>query len=204
MIELERERFDAARAYCALLIELGEKIREGSERPFAHALDGLCHYALTDETAPLEAALENLRAADAKHRMAYTLTRAALLDVERGRLDTARARAAEALACAEALDRATEMMLAHVALALASRAANDAAGFERRAAAAARLENAPVARWARQRAAALTTPLARPAWRDKLRRPPLDVRRKQPPRLARAEDISTLGLKIPRLLPRSV
>ncbi|HEX7081599.1 MAG TPA: AAA family ATPase [Gammaproteobacteria bacterium] len=163
MIELERERFDAAKAYCASLIELGEKIREGSERPFAHALDGLCHYALTDETAPLEAALEDLRSADAKHRMAYTLTRAALLDIERRRHETALDRATEALDCAEALDRATDMMLAHVALALASRAANDEAGFERHAAALARLETAPVALWARERAAALTAPLARPA-----------------------------------------
>jgi len=163
MIELERGRFDAAKAYCVSLIELGEKIRDGSERPFAHALDGLCHYALTDDTAPLEAALDDLRAADAKHRMAYTLTRAALLDVDRGRHKSALARATEALACAEALDRATEIMLAHVALALASRAANDEASFERHTAALARLENAPVALWARERAAALTAPLACPA-----------------------------------------
>src|SRR5690606_37476834 len=120
MIEIERGRFDAARAYCVVLIELGEKIRDGSERPFAHALDGLCRYALTDETTPLDAALDDLRAADAKHRMAYTLTRAALLDVERRRPESAIARASEALACAEALDRATEIMLAHVALAVAS------------------------------------------------------------------------------------
>jgi len=163
MIELERGRFDAAKAYCASLIELGEKIRDGSERPFSHALDGLCHYALTDETAPLEAALGDLRAADAKHRMAYTLTRAALLDIERRRHGSALARATEALACAEAIDRATEIMLAHVALTLASRAGNDEAGFERHAAALARLDSARVALWARERAAALTAPLARPA-----------------------------------------
>src|SRR5690606_21778743 len=77
MLELERGCFDAAQGYCALLIELGEKVREGSERPFAHALDGLCHYALTDEAAPLEAALADLRSTDAKHRTAYTLSRAA-------------------------------------------------------------------------------------------------------------------------------
>jgi len=163
MIEIERGRFDAARAYCVVLIELGEKIRDGSERPFAHALDGLCRYALTDETTPLDAALDDLRAADAKHRMAYTLTRAALLDVERRRPESAIARASEALACAEALDRATEIMLAHVALAVASRASNDPAGFARHTAALARLDDAPVALWARERAAALTAPLARPA-----------------------------------------
>src|SRR5690606_8519641 len=127
------------------------------------ALDGLCHYALTDDAALLDAALDDLRAADAKHRMAYTLTRAALLDVARQRHDRALERATEALACAEALDRATEIMLAHVALALASRGANDEAGVERHTAALARLENAPVALWALERAAALTTAIAQPA-----------------------------------------
>jgi len=54
-------------------------------------------------------------------------------------------------------------MLAHVALAVASRASNDPAGFARHTAALARLDDAPVALWARERAAALTAPLARPA-----------------------------------------
>ena len=35
------------------LIELGDKLREGSERPFAHALDALCNYDITDEIGPL-------------------------------------------------------------------------------------------------------------------------------------------------------
>ena len=62
---------------------------------------------------------KTLRAADAKHRLAYTLTRAALLDVERDRPQNAIARASEALGYAEALDRATEIVLAHAALARA-------------------------------------------------------------------------------------
>jgi len=141
-----------------VLIELGEKLREGSERPFAHALDALCHYAITDDAGPLQAALEELRATDAKHRLAYTLTRAALLDVERKRPAAAIARATEALTYAEVLDRATEVMLAHVALACAHRAANDTASYSKHAAALASLEGAPVAGWARARAAALTNP----------------------------------------------
>ena len=32
MMEIERGRFEAARAHCAALIELGDKLREGSER----------------------------------------------------------------------------------------------------------------------------------------------------------------------------
>ncbi len=160
MIDIERGRPEAARAHCATLIELGEKLREGSERPFAHALDALCHYAIADDAGPLESTLEGLRAADAKHRLAYILTRAALLDVERGRAAAAIARASEALGYAEAIDRATEVTLAHVALAAASRAANDADGYARHTAALAGLEGRPVASWARDRAAALTCPPA--------------------------------------------
>jgi predicted ATPase len=155
MIDFERGRADAARAHCRSLVELGDKLRDGSERPFAHALHGLCQYALADDSAPLDAALEALRAADAKHRLAYTLTRAALLDVERDRPDAAIARATEALAYAETLDRPTEILLAHAALARARKALADTAGYERHVAALKSLEQAPVAGWARERVAAL-------------------------------------------------
>lgn len=159
MVEIERGRLDLAREHCAVLIELAEKLREGSERPFAHALDALCRYALTDNGNPLESALEELRNVDAKHRLAYTLTRAALIDVERQRLRLAIARANEALTYAEVLDRATEMMLAHAVLAHAHRATNDAAGYSKHTAALASLENRSVAKWARKRASALTMTL---------------------------------------------
>jgi DNA-binding SARP family transcriptional activator len=152
MIEIERGRMESAKAYCAALTDLGEKLRDGSERPFAHALDALCDYALSDESGPLDTALDALRAADAKHRLAFTLTRAALLAVERGRPEEAIARASEALAYAEALDRASEIMLAHATLARARQAANDAAGHAKHMAALASLERAPAARWVRQRA----------------------------------------------------
>jgi hypothetical protein len=155
MIDFERGRPEAARAHCKTLIELGDKLREGSERPFAHALDALCHYALADDAAPLEAALKDLRAADAKHRLAYTLTRAALLDVERQRPENAIARASEALGYAEALDRATEIVLAHAALAWGRNALADTAGHAKHVAALKSLEQAPVARWARERALAV-------------------------------------------------
>lgn len=158
MIEIERGRPQSARAHCAVLMELGEKLREGSERPFARALDALCEYAIADKPAPLEAALEDLRGADAKYRLAYILTRAALVDLERQRPQAAVARASEALACAEALDRATEIMLAHFALARALHALNDLVGYARHAAALAELDGTLVARWARDRTAALTTP----------------------------------------------
>ena len=161
MIDFERGRPEAARSYCKALIELGDKLRDGSERPFAHAFDALCHYALADDCAPLDNALEELRAADAKHRLAYTLTRAALLDVERRRPDSAIARASEALRYAEALDRATEILLAHAALARARQAIADTAGYAKHVAALKSLERVPVALWARERALALNEEVGR-------------------------------------------
>jgi hypothetical protein len=155
MIELERGDVRAAKACCAALIELGTKLRDGSERPFAHAFDALCDYALADDAAPLETALAELRSADAKHRLAYTLTRAALIDLERQRPAAALARGREALGYAEALDRPSEMLLAHVALAQAQQANADTAGYEHHKAALARLAATPVAGWALERATPL-------------------------------------------------
>jgi tetratricopeptide (TPR) repeat protein len=155
MMEIERGRFETARPHCTTLIELGERLREGSERPFAYALDALCEYALADDSTPLETALVQLRAADAKHRLAFTLTRAGRLDLERRRPDAAIARATEALTCAEALDRPSEIVLAHVVLAEAQRSLNDLAGYSAHVAAIASFDGSPLAAWARDRAAAL-------------------------------------------------
>jgi DNA-binding SARP family transcriptional activator len=147
MIDLERGRIDSALERCAALIGIGDKIREGSEAPFARALEGLCRYALDDDDTGLDAALEELRVVDAKHRLACVLTRAALLDVERGRFARAVARAEEALACAEALERASDVVLARVALAEAHEGAGDAAESARQREAMERIEANAVAAW---------------------------------------------------------
>jgi hypothetical protein len=153
MIAFERGEFVQARDRCAPLLTLGERLREGSEAPFARALDGLCRYALDDDAGGLDRALDDLRLADAKYRLAYTLTRAALLDVERGRPRDAVARAGEALEAARVLERATEMMLAHLALTQAHAALGDTEACRFHAAELAGFEQAPVAAWARLRAA---------------------------------------------------
>ena len=101
VIAFQRGDYAAARSRAAQLVTLGSKIREGSEKPFADALLGLCDYAL----------------ADAKYRLAYVLTRAALIDCERGNKHSAAERAAEALTYARLLERPTEMLLAHAVLA---------------------------------------------------------------------------------------
>ncbi len=148
MVDVQRGRWPAARARCDELVQLGEKLREGSEAPFAHALLGLCECALHDRHEALDAALQALRAADAKHRMAYVQTRAALLDCERGRHAASHARAEEALACAEVLERSTEMLVAHAVLSQCAFAADDDAAMQAHLDAVARLESQGVAAWA--------------------------------------------------------
>lgn len=163
MIAIQRGSFEEAQRRCRDLLDIGRKLREGSEAPFSCALDGLCAYALDGDCAPLEESLEDLRIADAKHRLAYVLTRAALLDYERGRVENALGRATEALGYAEVLQRATEMMLAHVVLGLGLTACGRAAEAEHHVAETAALEAAGVAAWAAGMAAPLGRARKKPA-----------------------------------------
>ena len=116
MLDLQRGKLAQARERCDELIALGDKLREGSEEPYARAIAGLCTYAMDDDSASLDTALADLRVADAKHRLAYILTRAALIDSERGRTEAATQRATEALSYATLLERATEMLIANAVL----------------------------------------------------------------------------------------
>jgi predicted ATPase len=117
VLELERKRFGVAQELCRELVPLAAKLREGSEAPFARCLAALAEDAGHDErTTEIDAALESLRIADAKHRLAYALLSAADRDLEHGETDKARARGEEALRLAELLERPTETALAHVVL----------------------------------------------------------------------------------------
>jgi DNA-binding SARP family transcriptional activator/tetratricopeptide (TPR) repeat protein len=157
MIDLERGSLDSAIERCSALVEIGQKLREGSEAPFARALDGLCHFARDDDDTALEAALEELRLVDAKHRLAYVLTRAAGLDIERGRPERAVERAREALDCAEVLERATDIALARAALVQAHEAAGEDDEATRHREAIATTDTGAVAHWARDRVARVTS-----------------------------------------------
>jgi len=148
MIEIQRHDYKKALVYCQTLENIGEKLRIGSEGPFARALTALCDYALNDNQDSLGAALEELRLADAKHRLAYVLTRAAQLDCERGRMKEATLRATEALDHATLLRRSTEMALARAVLACTSRAADDMETAKGHDAAIAELQAAGIAEWA--------------------------------------------------------
>jgi len=135
MVELQRQRYDRALAQCAELGPIGERLREGSEAPFARTLTALARYALAepDALAELETGLAALRVADAKHRLAYALTQAARLEVERGTLDLARAHAEEALRVAQQLRRPSETVLAHVVLTRVAARTGDAEAYTRHA-----------------------------------------------------------------------
>ncbi|MBF8221231.1 BTAD domain-containing putative transcriptional regulator [Halomonas sp. 328] len=153
LIDLERDDFPRARQRSGELCALGERLRDGSEAPFAAAAaaEALCHYALEDDAGPFGVALVSLRHADARHRLAVLLLQAARLDLARGRRETAAARAAEALEHARVLERPTEQLLAQALLAEAAHRAGDREAGHRHAQAAEALSRGPVAGWARRR-----------------------------------------------------
>jgi tetratricopeptide (TPR) repeat protein len=150
MLDLQRGRLLEARERCNELLRLGAKLREGSEEPFARAMLGLCNYAIDDEPEGLEAAIEDLRIVDAKHRLAYILTRAALIDCERDRVDIAVARATDSLEFATLLERATERLIASAVLSQAARKRGDRQAAETHAREAVRLASAGAAAWTRE------------------------------------------------------
>lgn len=152
MIEIERGNYHSAQAMSESLQMIGDKIREGSEGPFAKALTALCMYAQKDDADSFGEAMNDLRVADAKHRIAYLLNRAALIDVERGYLETAACKATEALEYAELLERSSEVLVARVVLAQVHKARNETQLLDEQLQAIAHLGSRSVARWAKDRA----------------------------------------------------
>lgn len=127
-LELDREAFTRAHAHCPALIALGDRMREGSEGPFARAVEALVRCGLgqsADEDLSTE--LQMLRDLDAKYRLTYVLTRVALIDVTRGDAKRALSRIAEAMPHAELLQRPSEVLLGHM---IALRAAEDLGDHE--------------------------------------------------------------------------
>lgn len=166
MLDIQRGRLEQAHQACADLLALGDKLRGGSEEPFGRAMAGLCRYAIDDVAGDLEAALEDLRIADAKHRLASVLARAALVDVERGRLDTAGRRADEALGYAQLLERPTERLLAQAVLAHRARTLGDPTGAAHWAQEVRRTAAAGPAVWAQDLASRLSGKSGRRAARE--------------------------------------
>jgi hypothetical protein len=144
MIDLQRGRYLEARGLCQDLLNLGEKLREGSEAPLARALCALSRYALSDRDAGedgerarerLHQALMDLRLVDAKQRLSFVLMQAALVELGRDAAERASALAEEAAAVAEALGRPSDVARAHAIAARCAQAALHPATFERHLAA---------------------------------------------------------------------
>jgi DNA-binding SARP family transcriptional activator len=148
MIDLERKRCDLASERSKELLVLGDKLREGSEGPFARAIAGLCQYGLEGEHDALDKALDELRVADAKHRLAYVQIKAAQMDLENGNNPSAIVRATEALDLATLLQRPTESALARAVLASAYRDQKDDRLAAKHDKAVAELAGAGIAKWA--------------------------------------------------------
>jgi len=132
MVEMQRRRLDEARRLADELVDVAARLRDGSEAPHARVLAALVRHVAGAAAAPdLDGALEALRAADAKQRLAWALTRAAEADLARGDATAARARGEEALRLAELLERPSDIVLARVVLVRAARLASDERAAER-------------------------------------------------------------------------
>jgi DNA-binding SARP family transcriptional activator/predicted ATPase len=160
MVELDRGDYVAAQRYTRNLVDIGERMREGSERPFAQALHALCHCHLTGEDHQLEPALQALRAADAKQRLAYFLNRAARCALEHDRVQAAYAYASDALELARVMERPSEILLACITLERLYRSDPGTAPVSHRDEVE-QLTASSVAGWARARGEALLREKAR-------------------------------------------
>lgn len=140
-LEMHRGRHAEARSLCAELVGLGAKLREGSEAPFARVLCALANHAAGEPRARAErdAALQDLRAADAKHRLGFALTQAAAIELARGDHAAAAAFAEEAVEVAEALGRPSDVALARATAARAAAGLRNGAAELRHAEALQRL-----------------------------------------------------------------
>lgn len=152
MIEIERGDFQAARSRCQPLLDIGEKLRRGSEAPFARALDAVCSLALDQDDSGFAESVERLRVVDAKQRLIYVLNRAALLYLQMQNRDAAIACAAEALENARIMDRPSEIIYALVVLAQAHLARADQENYKQHLQALLAMPDTIGAQWARDRA----------------------------------------------------
>jgi len=114
MVAIHQNAEDDACRYAEHLAAIGEKLPEGSERPLGRAMLMLCRYRKGEvDCGPvLERSLQKLREADAKQRLAFVLTQVASLELSRGELESAAARAQEAVELAEIIQKPSELAYA--------------------------------------------------------------------------------------------
>jgi DNA-binding SARP family transcriptional activator len=117
MLQIDQDQFAAAQTSATELVEIGEKLREGSDAPFAKVLKLLAEYGENDQVeSAFDAAVRDLQTYDAKHRLAYALSRAAAIDLRRSAFSHGERRATAALEYANILERPSEIALARTIL----------------------------------------------------------------------------------------
>lgn len=133
MLQIDRGRFDLAARYSKGLLAIGEKLKQGSEAVFARAMVDLCGYQTNPEQyfEGLSQQLQCLRECDAKHRLAFTLVRTAIVDARSQRWLKALECAKEALQYTELLHRPSEQLLAHSLLAVSAHYLGDEQAHKR-------------------------------------------------------------------------
>ena len=165
-IDLEDGRPAAALARCAELSGVAAKMTEGSEAAIAAALEAVARARLREPGADerLTEAVSALRRLDAKGTLTCVLGLWAQLDLEDGRLDRARAHAAESVKAAEVLKRRSDTAVARVLLGSVILAAGDRAEAVRQLGVAAVSASDPlsVSAYARARLSALAEALEVP------------------------------------------
>ena len=136
-VSIHQRNEDAACNYAKELAIIGEKLREGSERPLGRAMLALCRYRKgeVDHRAALEDGLRQLREVDAKQRLAFVLTQTAIAECNRGELESAEERAEEAIALAESLEQPSEAALARSVLLKIAGERSDRSAIQKHAAA---------------------------------------------------------------------
>ncbi|MCB9933535.1 MAG: AAA family ATPase [Planctomycetes bacterium] len=156
LLELERGNTDAALPLAKELLEIGQKLRGGSEAPCAAVmLDVARQAAGQDAQSEFERDVAQLREVDAKQHLLHALIQMAALDVRQARTGQAAARATEALQLAELLQRLTDAAAARLLLLQAAEANGDTRAAKQQVAALGKLPAERLARKVREKVEAV-------------------------------------------------
>ncbi|HBB36084.1 MAG TPA: hypothetical protein DDZ80_25535 [Cyanobacteria bacterium UBA8803] len=114
IVDLEAEAVEDAIAHCQELIPIAEKMGEGSEAPFARALQALAYYIRSPESAApnLAVGIHELHSIDAPRKLSYVLSSAAQVDLNWNRINQAFDHAAAALESARVVQHPNDITLA--------------------------------------------------------------------------------------------
>lgn len=155
MLEIDRGAADEAFLLATELASLGERVREGAERPSSQALLALAQRLGGTNKQPdfadkLEDALEELKRVDAKYPLAFVRTRLARLELEAGDWEAAHRHASAGLEHASAIGRRSDMALARTLLTQCAEIAGDTQAAQEHRAALAELAETGLSAQARR------------------------------------------------------